>query len=513
MTPPNIFYSVLLSLAGIICLIVAILIWQQRRAAVGAASLIILMFALTWWDITYALFWAVAPAPNPYFWLDITYVGVVIVPPAFLAFIIQYTQLEGWLKPPFLFALTIEPVLVLLLMWTDSWHGLFFAGKRAENTVMILDGGAIMWVNIFYSYLLLLVACSLLIRRYRNASGLYRRQTATVLIAAGLPWASSLCLLFGGGLLPGADNTPFAFSLTGIAFAYALLRYRLLDVVPIARHALVESMTDGVLVLDAQNRVVDLNPAAQSALVLPVTQVIGQPVGVVLAAWPLLLHQFLDTHETHTEFDLGEQYLDLQISPLHDPRGLFVGRLIVWRDISYLKHVQAELETLATTDALTQAMNRRQFLDLAGQELSRAKRLHHPLTVALLDIDHFKGINDTYGHANGDRALAAFAHLCRDSIREIDLFARFGGEEFTLLMPETTLEQARQVTERLCHLISELRFATEDGQIFSITCSFGIAALQNQQDTLELILSHADQALYRAKALGRNRVVVWNQES
>jgi diguanylate cyclase (GGDEF)-like protein len=508
MSSPNILYSTLLFLAGMACLVVAALVWQQRRSAEGAGFLILFMLALSWWDVTYAVFWAGVPGPTPSFWLDMTYVGVVIVPPAFLAFTIQFSQLN-WLKPPFLLALAIEPVLVLLLFWTDPWHGLFFAGKRIQNAGMILEGGPVFWANIVYSYLLLLFAYVLLVQRFRHTKGLYRRQTAMLLLAAGIPWLSSIIFLLGLNLLPNADNTPFAFSLTALAFAYALLRYRMLDVMPIARHVLIENMNDGVMVLDAQNRVVDLNLAAQTDLNLPTDFQIGEPVEKILSPWPKIAAQFLDMHQAHIELALDaspQAHLDLSITPLVDRRGQFVGRLIVWRDITRLKQVQAELEKHATMDALTQVFNRRHFLELAEQELKRTKRFRHTLVIVLMDIDYFKQINDTFGHAAGDQVLYAFAKLCRENIREMDIFARFGGEEFVLLMPETGLDQAYGAVERLRLKVMQASFSFGK-QRAAITCSFGLAAYAKERDTLDMVLHRADQALYTAKQTGRNCVV------
>jgi len=196
--------------AGAACLMVTIVVWQQSRTAAGTGSLIVLMLALSWWDITYAVFWIGAPGPTHFFWMDITYIGVVIIPAAFLVFALQLAQLEDWLKPPILLALTIEPVLVLVLMWTDPWHGLFFAGKRALNATLILDAGPVFWANVGYSYILVLITCILLVRVFLRSSGLYRRQAAMVLVAAGFPWLNSIMFVFGLNPLPNIDNTPFA---------------------------------------------------------------------------------------------------------------------------------------------------------------------------------------------------------------------------------------------------------------------------------------------------------------
>jgi diguanylate cyclase (GGDEF)-like protein len=131
------------------------------------------------------------------------------------------------------------------------------------------------------------------------------------------------------------------------------------------------------------------------------------------------------------------------------------------------------------------------------------------LALVLIDIDHFKHINDTLGHTAGDRALTAFAKVCKENIREIDLLGRFGGDELILLMPQTASEQAYEIAERLRLAATHLHVEF-DGQPILLTSSFGVASLADEQDTIDSILRRADQALYFAKRSGQNRVFAWN---
>ena len=174
-------------------------------------------------------------------------------------------------------------------------------------------------------------------------------------------------------------------------------------------------------------------------------------------------------------------------------------------DITERKRLEEELQQQATTDELTGVFNRRHFINLAQEELKRAIRLKHPMTIALIDIDHFKHINDTYGHAAGDQALLSFTHICKKNFREIDVFARFGGDEFALLLPEATPAQAYDAVERI-----QLALAAQpidlDGNPVSITVSAGISNLANDHESLDTLLGRADRALYRAKEAGRNRI-------
>ena len=168
----------------------------------------------------------------------------------------------------------------------------------------------------------------------------------------------------------------------------------------------------------------------------------------------------------------------------------------------------ADLETLAAVDWLTGLYNRRHFETLAQAELARSQRYMRPLTVMMMDIDHFKDVNDTYGHATGDRVLQALATVCLATKRDADVIARIGGEEFALLLPETTDAAAAQFAERLRQQIRDCAPVVE-GEKLPITVSIGIAGAALTTSGIQPLLSNADQALYEAKHSGRNRVVLW----
>jgi two-component system, cell cycle response regulator len=170
-----------------------------------------------------------------------------------------------------------------------------------------------------------------------------------------------------------------------------------------------------------------------------------------------------------------------------------------------LANYNEKLEHLATTDGLTGLCNRRHFLSRATDELSRALRYRHGVAFTLIDIDHFKSINDGCGHPAGDRTLVAVAEALKKSLRSSDLVARFGGEEFVVMLPETTREGAERVAEKLRNAVRELDIPDLKGR--RVTISAGVALLgDGEQASLEDLIKHADEALYSAKAGGRDRV-------
>lgn len=193
--------------------------------------------------------------------------------------------------------------------------------------------------------------------------------------------------------------------------------------------------------------------------------------------------------------------------PAIDTQGRNVGFRASIRDISDRKALQQQLELLASTDPLTGVLNRRRFFHTAEAELYRARRYDRPLVLALVDIDHFKRINDGFGHAVGDDTLKTLAHAFANRLRRSDLFARFGGEEFVLLLPETQLGDGLRLCERLRQMVETIRLQIPDrAEPFGFTVSIGVADLQHEGDSLNQLLARADAALYKAKRDGRNQV-------
>ncbi|MGE5657702.1 MAG: diguanylate cyclase [Actinomycetota bacterium] len=164
-----------------------------------------------------------------------------------------------------------------------------------------------------------------------------------------------------------------------------------------------------------------------------------------------------------------------------------------------------ELEKLATTDPLTGVWNRRHLFALAEREITRVHRYNRPLSLLIIDIDHFKIINDTYGHAGGDEVLAILAKTVLNCLRKADFFGRFGGEEFVAFLPETTLKTAVAAAERIRENLANIVISVDEQQI-RITVSIGVASYQKEDLTIDALLQRADKALYQAKNQGRNQV-------
>lgn len=179
------------------------------------------------------------------------------------------------------------------------------------------------------------------------------------------------------------------------------------------------------------------------------------------------------------------------------------------QEIEMRKSAEEELQRLAITDSLTGIYNRRHFFLLANRELERARDHEQELSIILFDVDHFKRLNDTYGHLVGDQVLQSLVRSCQRTLRSRDVLARYGGEEFAVLLPRTGVRQALGIAERLRRTIEETPLDTDKG-VMSLMASFGVAVFRGEPDlTIDGLLDRADQALYQAKRDGGNRVCAW----
>jgi diguanylate cyclase (GGDEF)-like protein len=179
---------------------------------------------------------------------------------------------------------------------------------------------------------------------------------------------------------------------------------------------------------------------------------------------------------------------------------------VTFTDISERKEMEVALEKAATTDYLTGLLNRRAFIEKADIERRRADRNNHPICMVMIDIDHFKKINDTYGHDVGDDALKELVGLVGHGLRVSDAFGRLGGEEFALMLPETSLEGALILAERIRRRIEDNEMVLADGEIIKMTVSCGLGEWRQGME-YDAIIKLIDERLYEAKRTGRNRIV------
>ena len=276
----KIAYGVILLLAMAVATWIVVVIWRWRKVP-GAAPLMVQMTGEGVWTLCYALFLFafIHPAAEPFFWTKMMFLGVVMVPGGFLVWTARYTERDGWVTPYTIALLCIEPVIFNIMIWTDHWHHLFSGNYLTTGKL-----GVAFNVHTLYSYTLLLIGAAMLVMHWLQLPPAYKKQSSWVLlglIVASL--ANVLTVVFLPVLR--LDFTPLGFVFAGIAFTYAQLRHRLFDLMPVARSAIIDHMNEGVMVLDADGRIIDLNPAAQSMLGFTLQASMGKVATETFPIW------------------------------------------------------------------------------------------------------------------------------------------------------------------------------------------------------------------------------------
>ncbi len=510
---PGLFSVVLLFAAGI-CLLLSIHAFR-RYISKEALFFACLALAITFYAGGYAFELLNSTISGMLLWVRIEYIGVAVLPALWLLFSVQYSGNGKWLSPQVISAFFFIPVLTFVLNYTNEFHHLYYSAVRlnteAPFPVLAVDKGPWYWVQQGYTMLSILSGNVLFLRRVWLISPAYRRQAAIVLSASFIPWVSNF--IYALGLTPwGIDVTPFTLAVSGSLFAVGLFKYHLFDLIPIARERVFEHISDAVIVVDRKGRILDFNPAGQRFCPALNEESFGKPVREVLKGIPGMMgvldsdaREYRELCVRHEERD---RYYHIQNTPITDSKRRVLGNALILHEETEEVLLREQLKKLSTTDGLTNVFNRRYFLELGTRELLRAKRYGLITSFLMIDMDYFKRVNDTFGHSAGDTVLKAVARICVESLRSTDLFCRYGGEEFAVLLPETTAETAFSIAQRLCDLIAMEQIDTDSG-VVNITASIGVtdSATEPGLDLSEY-LNIADRAMYRAKEMGRNRAVL-----
>ncbi len=378
----------LLLLAAVVLGALILVLWSIRRV-VGVKVLIALELAVLEWTLGNTLEYLSPDLAGKSFWVNVEYLGIVAVPVLWLMFALQFAGREKWLTWRRMLLLWVVPAITALLSWTNDLHGLMRFNVRLDTSgpfpIIAKTYGPWFWVHTTYSYLLLLIASYLLLRALNRSPLAYRQQRNILLTGILLPWLANVLYVFH--LIPDRlDLTPLLFTVAGVIITLGLFRFRLFELVPIARETVIDSMTDGVLVIDPHDRIADVNPCARSLLGLLDHDLVGKPAARVWPAWSALAAQLDTTHEVRTEIDLGDQtarrFIDLSLLPLYDGKGQFIGRLVILRDIGdykrvedSLRHAQSELEArVAARTAELAAANEELRTEIAERQRAEAER-------------------------------------------------------------------------------------------------------------------------------------------
>jgi len=331
-------YILPLIAATVVSVTVAIYTWM-RRSANGAFPLFLMAVSISVWTIGYSLEIAGTNLETKYFWGVLQYFGITFAPYGWLLFAIVYSNQEKILSRRFIILTTLIPTITVLLALTTKWHGLIWSEYHIDRqgvfSALGVSHGLWFWVHFAYSYLILLIGTVLLARILLRRQGMYRGQIIAVLVAVLTPWIGNALYLTGNSPIPYLDLTPFAFTVTVAAMAWAIFGFHLVDITPLARDLIIDSMQDGMVVLNTRGNVVDINSAAARMIGVPVVDAIGKNGGDVFSPWPHLIERFRDVTDANETITVGSGKAilsyEVRFSPLKDQQEQIAGRVIMLR--------------------------------------------------------------------------------------------------------------------------------------------------------------------------------------
>lgn len=369
----NIF-SITLLISGSVTVCMALLILQRLGGAVRWFGF--LMLAIAIWALSYGFELSTTTLAQMLFWINLEYMGIALLPALWIVFIIKFIGKEQWLTPVNLCLIFSIAVLTLLFVWTNAWHHLHYAQVTVDITgpfpLLAIEPGAWYRVHTVYFYTMLAWGMYLLISKFIKADAIYKKQNSTILIGALIPWFVNLIYLLGIRPFEHIDLTPYAFIITALAISFGLLKFKLFDIVPVAREKVIEAMQEGVLVLDAQDRVIDMNTEMKKILSPYTSEIIGIRVADLLPN-EKNLHQIITERVNNKVIiqlsdEPSHRFFEVNTTSLFDKHTMYSGIILLFRDITEHKLAEEKLKKQAEQlRALNQLKDR--LFSIIGHDL------------------------------------------------------------------------------------------------------------------------------------------------
>lgn len=447
------------------------------------------------------------------FWLTFEYFG--------LSFIGTFWFLLSWKlwfrhNPRFrmLLVLFFIPSVTLVLVTTQEYQGFFYKSlslaESAGAYLVVIDRGPWYWVQTIFQLVIIILSLVLQLRTWHRYGGSRSNDSFWMLLGTLnlIPWI----VVYQLGLSPyGIDLGPFGLAISTFFIAVAVFRFGALTSEEVLLHSIFASIEDAVVILDREGRVSDFNTSAQKIFPWLNASRVGKSVAepediAIFADARGAPHSPKGSITKIVTIAGSKRIYQGKFTQIYDGR-LALGRIYFFRDMTESHVLMRRLRRLASYDTLTSLYNRRRFMERAERLLARGRERGENISILMIDVDHFKSVNDRFGHAVGDRVLAAVGRVIQRRSLECGYAGRYGGEEFTVILEGLDREHAAELAEGIRQSIEGI--AIEDRLIpIRVTVSIGVSTCDAQTGAynIDTLLMSADRALYQAKSRGRNRV-------
>jgi diguanylate cyclase (GGDEF)-like protein len=451
---------------------------------------------------------------NAMFWNGFQYLGIPFICILGSCMAFDYTGNKLFLKwKGKLWIVFLIPISIVMMRMTNNIHHLYYTkayiASNGYFNVLKLEKGLFYYYYMLYITFFGLYSSIVYLKAIWQAYSVSRIPMLMMFLATLCPWTAAYLNMTNTAPY-GIDFSAVTFALSLIICMVGIFRFGMLKTIPIARDAVFYNAKEGIIILNNNNCIIDFNNVAKEMFRELNGNSIFQKFYVLFPDWPKLDNiSDENIYEFTKEKSDGLHYYTSSTIFLKKNNSYVIGSIITVTDITKHIETQKQLEVLATVDSLTGLYNRRFLYNNFTRELNRTSRYGNSLSVVMFDLDHFKIVNDVYGHLAGDEVLKQVAAISNACVRSADILARYGGEEFFILLPETRITEAVELAERIRKEIEGILFVFGDREC-KVTASFGVTGFDSYipEATVDSLINKADQALYDAKSSGRNKVVL-----
>lgn len=299
-----------------------------------------MMLGVAIWALSYGFELSSTSLKQMLFWIDVEYLGISFIPAFWLLFLLKFTGKDKWLNTRNFLIVMSLPIITLLMVWTNKYHHLHYKSVGVDSSgpfpLLSIETGPWYIVHTIYFYVLLLWGVYLLVDKYRKSDQVFKRQNLTILLALFIPWIANILYLLGFRPLGHIDSTPFAFIITTLFISIGLVRFRLMDIIPIARDKVIESMNEGLVVTDSQDRIIDLNQEFRKILSIVDKKIVGKSLDYYLSGQAELneLIKKRKGGQIQIKFEKSGKFLEASLKPLFENENVYSGLIILFRDVT-----------------------------------------------------------------------------------------------------------------------------------------------------------------------------------
>jgi len=493
-------YTIPLAIIVLFLILGIFYIFIYRKGLQDIIGIAILMLSIIW-IVSFLLEQSFENPMLKILFNKIQYTGSILLPVGVFLLTVQYTRYKKFITLKNIIIVSIFPVITLFLVLTNELHNLIWVNAKlvvfSSFSMVIKEYNTLYFIFTIYSYALMLTGIIVVIlnivKSYKKTNKEIVWKNLLLIPYISIPLLIISIKTLGFNPFPTLEEVPIIIATGTLVLIAVLNRTKIREIMPMAFNTVFENMKDGLILLDGRNNIIKMNPASQNIFETSIDKVSGKPLEDLVIGSNVSSKRIMDLENREIKIGIGSDrhYYDTNQSEIKSDRGKYMGKVIVLRDITDIKKAEENIKYLSFHDKLSQLHNRA-FFDFELKRLDTARQL--PLSLAIGDINGLKLINDAFGHTYGDKILTKIADILKECFRGEDIVARWGGDEFSAILPQTSFDEAMNIIDRVYKKCRE-----NSTDILPLSISLGAATKESASKSIKEVIKEAEDNMYRHK--------------